>query len=119
MNNQFSTIAFDFDTAKSDFEEELTKADSTLDYINMWWDWYDNSLELGGVPVDYRFNDAIKEVIFTKHGFSTCWLNHSDGWETMYYQKLVKEGTDIVKPKYELSDARQFRGISNKSTGKE
>lgn len=52
-----------------------------------WEDWsydhYDTSLELYGCPPELRLSDeAIAKV--KEADFSIIWLNHKDGWETMY-----------------------------------
>lgn len=53
------------------------------DYETLWMDPYDNSLELSKVPSDYRFPPEKFDLI-KSFGFSIIWLNHVDGYETMY-----------------------------------
>ena len=58
-----------------------------LAFTNMGWDWYHNSLELFGVPADTRLSQACQKIVFDA-GFSKCYLNHRDAWETHYEWEL-------------------------------
>lgn len=47
------------------------------------WDYYDLSLELHGVPNDWRMPDDAQRT-FSDEGFAKVYVNHQDGWETHY-----------------------------------
>jgi hypothetical protein len=66
-------------TVKSKIEGGLEDIDCT----RIGGDYYDNSIEIYGVPADHRLtqrdSDWLKEC-----GFSKIYVNHTDGWETHY-----------------------------------
>lgn len=82
--SESKTIAerlFDSHYAGCELEEQLEKAGAKFTSIG--WDWYDNSVELFGVPPDYRLPVEVQKVIY-EAGFWTAFVNHTDKWETHY-----------------------------------
>jgi len=69
---------FDGFFAESELGEELV-----IEYERIGFDHYDNSLELYGVPDDARLSIDEQKVIHAA-GFSKCYVNHVDKWETHY-----------------------------------
>lgn len=59
-------------------------------WINLSWDYYDDSLELHGCPVDLRLTRGEQGAAW-EAGFKRIWLNHRDGSET-YYSEAHPEG---------------------------
>lgn len=78
---QFADIAYDFDLARSRFEAALD--DVGVQFEDLGWDHYDDSLEVIGAPDDLRLTEAAQRVIFDA-GFSKVFVNHASGWETHY-----------------------------------
>lgn len=72
---------FDGSSAESQLEELLEDAGVPFERIG--WDWYDCSLEIYGVPADYRLTPEARKV-FADAGFAKCYVNHVDKWETHY-----------------------------------
>jgi len=72
---------FDGSAAESEIEDCLSDAGVLFEKIG--WDYYDNSLELYEVQPDYRLSDEAKKII-QDAGFSICYVNHTDKWETHY-----------------------------------
>ena len=72
---------FDGGTAECELEELLDSAGVL--YENLGWDHYDNSLELHGVPENYRLSIEGQKVIW-EAGFSKVYMNHINKWETHY-----------------------------------
>ncbi len=72
---------FDGTEAEKDLCEKLD--DAGAQFSKMRWDWYDNSLELDGVPNDFRLSSELQKVIFDA-GFGQVYVNHQDKWETHY-----------------------------------
>jgi hypothetical protein len=68
-----------------DAETELIEALQTagVPFERLGWDWYDISLELHGVPADYRLSEAAQRVVH-EAGFAKVYVNHEDKWETHY-----------------------------------
>ena len=69
---------FDGFFAKSELGEQLE-----IEYERIGFDHYDNSLELYGVPPDARLTEEEQKAIHSA-GFSKCFVNHTDKWETHY-----------------------------------
>jgi hypothetical protein len=76
--------------AETIYEGEFAKAklEDLLDDVglpteNYGHDYYDNSIEFHKIAPDFRLNEAQQKVIFDA-GFATCYVNHTDGWETHY-----------------------------------
>ena len=83
-NKPFSEIAFEFSRAREEFESKIYGAgQKKFDFLKIGWDEYDNSLEIYEVPADHRLNED-QQVIIRDAGFSKCYVNHTDGWETHY-----------------------------------
>ena len=79
----FSEIKAECDAEQDRFENSLMEILPGLDFSRITCDPYDNSVELYDVPIDVRLNSAAVDFIKSE-GFSLCWLNHIDGWETLY-----------------------------------
>lgn len=87
MTDKKQSIAariFDADEARSELETQLEEAGALFERIT--WDWYDCSLELKDVPVDYRLSTEVQRVIQAA-GFAKVYVNHLDKWETHYSWK--------------------------------
>jgi hypothetical protein len=71
--------------AECQFDDGLLDCDpaSPIDWMHTGTDEYDNSVELHGVPNECRLSEKQQRYLFDA-GFSQCWLNHCDGWETFY-----------------------------------
>lgn len=62
---------------------EVALDDAGAQYERLGWDHYDNSLELHGCLPDYRLSIEVQKIVHNA-GFSTCYVNHTDKWETHY-----------------------------------
>lgn len=69
-------------TAAQD-ELETMLVDAGVPFKRLGWDHYDCSLELHGVPPDYRLSMEIQKAIHAA-GFIKAYVNHTDKWETHY-----------------------------------
>ena len=81
----FAQSAFAFEHLRSAFEEKLdsfTGKNEGFEYIG--WDEYDKSLELYQCTPKFRLSLEASAFIW-QQGFTVCYLNHSDGWNTFYY----------------------------------
>lgn len=78
----FSEEYYKFSALQDEFEESLY-AICPLEYIRMWCDYYDNSIEFKDLQPEERLNAEACKYLHD-NGFSICFLNHSDGWETHY-----------------------------------
>lgn len=67
--------------AEQELIEGLRANDVPFEKIG--YDWYDQSLELYGVPPDYRLTDEAHACI-ADCGFVKVFVNHTDFWETHY-----------------------------------
>lgn len=47
------------------------------------WDYYDSSLEIDGAKPDFRLT-VEQATSLHERGFSIVYINHRDGWETIY-----------------------------------
>jgi hypothetical protein len=72
-----------FDGTQAEWEMAELLDDAGVPFEKIGWDYYDNSLEIYGVDNDYRLSPEVKKIIFDA-GFSVCYVNHRDGWETHY-----------------------------------
>jgi predicted deacetylase len=118
---------FDGTFAEAALEELLDEAGVEFEKIG--WDHYDNSLELYDVPPEYRLSDEAKKVIFDA-GFSICYMNHTDKWETHYSQRNLdgwrvsyphvrNDGTpSIWLEKAPPASWRRFKTLVKKAVGK-
>lgn len=82
----FSEVMFEYHSREFDFEDSLYEARGShfFDFNNLSGDHYDNSLEIFEVNEDGRLNPAMQKIIYDA-GFSMCYVNHVDGWETQYH----------------------------------
>lgn len=64
-------------------ESELEASINEVPYEKLGCDDYDCSLELYGVPVDYRLTEPVQRII-KEAGFVKVYVNHVDKWETHY-----------------------------------
>lgn len=78
----FSDVLYDYHQTLVEFEDGLCSA-GFEDFSKVGGDWYDNSVEIYGVGKDTRLPIEAQRFI-ASHGFSICFLNHEDGWETHY-----------------------------------
>ena len=78
---------FDASSAEADLEEQLSDAGVT--FTRLGWDHYDCSVEIYGVPNDYRLSLAAQRVIHAA-GFMIAYVNHEDRWETHYRFKSME-----------------------------
>ena len=71
--------------AGSDAESELDVQlyEAGVQWERSGFDWYDCSLELYGVPPDYRLSADVQRIIHAA-GFAKVYVNHEDKWETHY-----------------------------------
>jgi hypothetical protein len=79
----FAQVKYAYDSRQDEFESELCEKQSNLDFDRITCDEYDNSIEFYEVPNDVRLGQLAFDFIKSE-GFSKCWLNHLDGWETSY-----------------------------------
>lgn len=87
---------FDGGYAESELESALEEAGAKFE--RMGWDFYDCSLELYGVPPDYRLSTEVQRLVHAA-GFVKVYINHEDQWETHY-------GFD---PRGEFKEAKGWR----------
>ena len=87
----FASAAFAFSWVESAFETALdTLIGETEGFERLGWDEYDNSLELHECTPGLRLSAEAAQYIWD-NGFSICYVNHTDGWETHY---LSSRGID-------------------------
>lgn len=67
--------------AEGDLSDALEAAGIPFDDYG--WDSYDGSLELKGVPDDFRLSSEQQTAIY-KMGFAKVYVNHINKWETHY-----------------------------------
>jgi hypothetical protein len=71
-------------------EAELADALDDIEFTSLGWDYYDVSLEMYGVPNNYRLSEHDQSIIH-EMGFANVYVNHLDGWETHYsWTKVFK-----------------------------
>lgn len=68
-------------------------------------DRYDNSMEIYGVPPDWRPSIELTKLLFERWGFSRVYVNHTDGWET-HYTKVEGDGWRVSYPFNRNSDGQ-------------
>lgn len=66
---------------------EAALKDKGVQFTETSYDSYDNSMELYGVPPDYRLTPEVVDFILKDEGFGIAFVNHTDGWETHYTHK--------------------------------
>src|SRR5689334_13751738 len=79
-----TTIAariFEGDDALYELEHGLREAGAPFDRLGR--DDYDCSLEIHGVPADYRLSPEAQQFLHSA-GFAKVYVNHADKWETHY-----------------------------------
>lgn len=68
----------------NEIEEGLWENEPTgFDFQTIRTDNYDSSIEIDGVPADYRLTQDQSDWL-KKCGFDKIYVNHTDGWETHY-----------------------------------
>lgn len=83
-------------TARSQMEDLLKR--HGVPFTGIGWDYYDDSLEIHGVPPEYRLSDEARKAIAAEQ-FSTVYVNHTDGWETHYsLTDISREGWRVSYP---------------------
>ena len=65
-------------------------------YSDYHFDPYDSSIEFDCCAPDLRLAPEHQAALWNL-GFARCWLNHSDGWETYYFEKGPAEGSRSEK----------------------
>ncbi len=83
---------FDGARAESELEDALTSAGALFELLG--WDEYDTSLEVRGVPAEYRLSIDAQRVIHGA-GFLVAFLNHADEWETHYRFDPAREFVEV------------------------
>lgn len=78
MSGTIAQRLFDATHAKAEIEESLT-----IEYEELGWDPYDESLEIYGVAPDIRLDGPQLQAIH-EAGFHKVYVNHIDKWETHY-----------------------------------
>lgn len=73
-----------FDGGEAESELSVQLYEAGVPFENIGWDWYDCSLELRGIPPEYRLPEEVQRIVH-KAGFGTCYVNHKDKWETHYH----------------------------------
>lgn len=112
MNNsansheQLADIWGKFLQRKEAFTDELMDMQPGLDWDRLTHDPYDMSLEFYHVPDQARLTDAAQTFIMT-HGFQCCWLNHDNGWETLYVWENAEPRKGWRKRQWREADGRQ------------
>lgn len=102
MKKGFADIAYEFDSTKSEFEDDLI--DLGIDFMDLGWDQYDMSLEIKGVPDDDRLSLELQKLIYG-NGFLKCYLNHNNKWETHYdLVNIIEEGWRVSYPRHSGKD---------------
>lgn len=84
----FSEACFEFSALRSEFEDELLEA-GLADFVRLGWDYYDNSIEIYGVPNDELLPEAAQKLIFDA-GFSIAYVNYKNGFERHYHFEVGK-----------------------------
>lgn len=72
---------FDGVYAESELEDALQKLG--VPFKRLSWDSYDCSVEIGGLPSDYRLSTDAQKAVH-EAGFMRAYVNHEDNWETHY-----------------------------------
>ncbi len=79
----FARVKYSSFAKQEEFESNLLEIQPDMDFDRISCDEYDNSIEFYEVPNGVRLTH--EALVFVKaEGFSLCWLNHQDGWETLY-----------------------------------
>ena len=84
MGRNVAERMFDGSRAEGELEESLLDAGVSFDRLG--WDSHDCSVELYGIPSDYRLSENAQRVIHAA-GFGKAYVNHKDNWETHYHFK--------------------------------
>lgn len=77
-----------FELSRVKFDLAVQLDDAGVVYEDIGWDYYDNSLELRGVPNDLRLSEDAQRVIHGA-GFSKVYVFHKAIWETHYSFKEI------------------------------
>lgn len=82
-----------FDGREAECELEILLADAGVVFSRIGWDSYDASVEMHGVPADYRLSVEAQRAIHDA-GFVKAYVNHVDKWETHYGFRPCEEFTE-------------------------
>jgi hypothetical protein len=82
-----------FDGQNAEWELENDLYDAKVPFEKTGYDDYDWSIELYGVPADYRLSEEAQKIL-SEAGFVTCYVNHVDKWETHYTFTKTEKGAD-------------------------
>lgn len=78
--------------AEGELKRRVSAAGIPFEHLG--WDGYDCSVEIYGVPADYRLS-ADEQRMIHEAGFAKAYVNHTDHWETHYNFR----GKDFVSVK--------------------
>lgn len=81
-----SQTIFAGEAAKDIFDSRLSDLADFGEDWKLTFDDYDGSFEVYGVPPECRLSPEAVAYAFAECGFTQCWLNHTDGWETHYHK---------------------------------
>lgn len=90
----FSEAMFAYHDAENAFSHAMVEA-GFGSYRRLSGDWYDNSIEFYEVDNNARMGKEAQKVVFDA-GFSSAYVNHSDGWETYYNWDHKSEFSPVV-----------------------
>lgn len=91
---------FDGNRAEGELEELL----NAVPFEKLGWDEYDNSLEICGVPPEYRASGEVLGIVAAA-GFTLLFMHHTDHWET-HYSAPVWKPWRVSYPHKRPSDGR-------------
>lgn len=98
---------FEATYAEGDLEQLLS--DNGLEDVGHHHDYYDCSLELTGMPADFRLSAEQQEAI-SGAGFVKCYVNHIDKWETHYTWPRPFESVEGWRVSYPHKRPPEIRG---------
>lgn len=81
-SKRLARMMFDGSGAEAELEARLYDAGMT-EFDRLGWDEYDCSLEIYGVPAEFRLTEDMQRICHDA-GFATVFVNHVDKWETHY-----------------------------------
>lgn len=94
-------------SAADDMRTMLRNLDVPFERIG--WDAYDFSLEVHGVPPEYRLTAEARKALAAED-FSTVYVNHTDKWETHYnLSDVSRDGWRVSYP-HKRDPARNGEG---------
>ena len=82
---------WDGQTARIILEDQFMNLNPELPDIDFSFDEYDSSVEIDGLPDEFRLNKDSWRM-FKEADFTVIYLNHKNGWETHYHTKKYMNG---------------------------